>query len=178
MTDTFLGIPMEIDELDKSRTRQADQWDAAKFEEMVKPLLEAGVSIKWEQYTPYFNDGDVCEFSVGEVRFRIDPESEDGDYDDGFLSTYDVQLKGGEEEVYTGVRYTGTVDRFGYQTREYVYEKTGRVFDRHPALDEMKSFSSAMNYGHFEELLYDLFGDHAEVTITPEKIVKEYYSHD
>jgi hypothetical protein len=178
VTDTFMGIPMEIDELDKRRTRQADQWDAERFEEMVKPILKAGTSIRWDQYTPYFNDGDVCEFSVGEARFRIDPESEDGYYEDGFHSVYEVQLEGGEEQVYAGQRYTGEVDRYGYRRSESVYEKTGRVFPHHPAYEQMQELRTAMNNGHFEELLYDLFGDHAQVTVTPEKIIKEYYSHD
>jgi hypothetical protein len=175
---SFMGLPVEADEIDKSRTRQADQWDADTFERMVKPLLEAGVSIQWDQYTPFFNDGDICEFSVNEPTFRIDPESEDGYFEDGFFSPYEVQLKGGEEEIYKGYEYYGETDRWGYRRQQAVYEKTGRVFDRHPSYDAMEELRTAMNYGHFEELLYDLFGDHAKIRITPDHIVKEYYQHD
>jgi len=28
------------------------------------PLLE---SVQWDQYTPYFNDGDTCEFSIHDI---------------------------------------------------------------------------------------------------------------
>lgn len=31
-------------------------------------------AILWTQYTPYFNDGDVCTFSVHEWELRVDPE--------------------------------------------------------------------------------------------------------
>lgn len=32
------------------------------------------VAISWTQYTPYFNDGDTCEFGVNDVYFTNDPE--------------------------------------------------------------------------------------------------------
>ena len=38
------------------------------------PALKA---IRWNQYTPYFNDGDPCTFSVGEVMFLVDGAAED-----------------------------------------------------------------------------------------------------
>lgn len=28
-------------------------------------------SLRWTQYTPYFNDGDVCEFSINDVDVRL-----------------------------------------------------------------------------------------------------------
>lgn len=37
-------------------------------------------SIRWSQYTPYFNDGDECVFCVNDPYFS---ESEYGDIDDG-----------------------------------------------------------------------------------------------
>jgi len=32
------------------------------------PILE---SVRWTQYTPYFNDGDVCEFGVYDIIVKI-----------------------------------------------------------------------------------------------------------
>jgi hypothetical protein len=179
--NTWMGIPLDVDSVDKGRRGRIEQWDVEAFEKLVKPVLEAGVSIKWKQYTPFFNDGDVCEFSTGEVRFKpADGDDEAGDYEDGFLTLYDDELKGGEEVVYKGQREISQDERggyrWGYMRYESVYEPTGRVFTKHPAYYAMDELGSS--FGHFEELLYDTFGDHAEVTITPEKIVKEYYSHD
>lgn len=49
-------------------------------------------AIKWSQYTPYFNDGDICEFGVNDFYFQPTDETarenEDSDYGDGFYSTY------------------------------------------------------------------------------------------
>jgi hypothetical protein len=38
--------------------------------------------IKWTQYTPYFNDGDACEFSVNCIGFYFEGDDiEEPDYD-------------------------------------------------------------------------------------------------
>lgn len=60
------------------------------------PGLEA---IQWTQYTPSFNDGDPCVFSVGDPSYKIhDPtvkesEEEDADdeQDDDFQDSYSIK---------------------------------------------------------------------------------------
>lgn len=58
-------------------------------------------SIRWRQYTPYFNDGDSCVFGLHGVYLNLnesslsdEAEEYGGDYDDGFLSSYDKKVKG------------------------------------------------------------------------------------
>lgn len=44
-------------------------------------------AVRWQQYAPYFNDGDECVFSLKELYFKVDGTPEDaGDYEDGFDS--------------------------------------------------------------------------------------------
>jgi hypothetical protein len=50
------------------------------FDEFFKICPEIK-TVVWEQYTPYFNDGEPCEFRVGEIRFRTDNEEDDNEYD-------------------------------------------------------------------------------------------------
>jgi hypothetical protein len=48
-------------------------------------------ALRWSQYTPYFNDGDPCVFSVGELYYKlVGGDEEAGDEEDGFeyLSSY------------------------------------------------------------------------------------------
>lgn len=46
------------------------------------PSIEA---VRWRQYTPYFNDGEPCEFSVREPYYKLVGGSDEaGDYGDGF----------------------------------------------------------------------------------------------
>lgn len=58
------------------------------------------VAVAWHQYTPYFNDGDPCEFTIGDVGFfdvhyvketGVDVESEEVD-------TYEGRWNGEEDE--------------------------------------------------------------------------------
>ena len=56
------------------------------------------IKLRWTQYTPYFNDGDECVFGVcspyvlmKEKENVKEEDLEGGDYDDGFLSEYDLK---------------------------------------------------------------------------------------
>ena len=63
--------------------------------DMIKPMLSEFIksnpqvkAVSWSQYTPYFNDGDPCTFSVNEPYFFFegdDPEESDG-YDTWSMS--------------------------------------------------------------------------------------------
>jgi hypothetical protein len=58
---------------------------AAEIKQMFKdnPKVE---SIRWNQYTPYFNDGDPCVFSVKDLYYKPEGGDEDGgDYEDGYF---------------------------------------------------------------------------------------------
>lgn len=70
-------------------------------------------AIRWRQYAPYFNDGDVCEFSVHDMYAKIvgGPEDEAGDYDDGFLDASDTKSLGLEvdETLFSDLREISTL---------------------------------------------------------------------
>jgi hypothetical protein len=59
-------------------------------------------SISWSQYTPYFNDGDSCNFSSNHsyaaIKFVASNEDEDEDYQEGYdkSSATPKQLKAGK----------------------------------------------------------------------------------
>lgn len=148
MTETknFLGIPVE-GEINKSRSRQVEQWGQEKFAELIRPLLDSDEveAVRWTQYTPFFNDGEVCEFSTGELYVKLRDDDESGDYDDGFMDSIDLG--------HNKSRSLTTLD---------VFSGLGEAFDA----------------GRFESFLYDQFGDHAEVTITKDKVSIASYDHD
>jgi len=57
--------------------------DAVK--ELFKELFDKHpqlVSVTWQQYTPYFNDGDPCYFRVGEFETNFDTDEDDEEEDD------------------------------------------------------------------------------------------------
>lgn len=62
---------------------------------MIKPLLMDFLaenpkvkSIRWFQYTPYFNDGGTCEFSVHDVYFSTVKTPKDWDESEKVFQTY------------------------------------------------------------------------------------------
>lgn len=58
-------------------------------------------SVQWDQYTPYFNDGDPCYFSVNEARVLFtnynEEEDDEGDWGTGFQGTWNLVR---DSEVY------------------------------------------------------------------------------
>lgn len=92
--DMFNKLKKAQENIDELR-RQMNE----KFKEEFKPAMREWlastpeiVGIRWRQYTPWFNDGDTCEFGMNDIYYKpaenvIEAEY-DGDYDDGYLSPY------------------------------------------------------------------------------------------
>lgn len=117
-------------------------------------------SIKWDQYTPYFNDGDACEFDVREPRFRITGvDDEAGDYEDGYLTGWDIRSGNelGPEKYGEEVRYP--------QVSPALAAAIGKCTD-------------ALSGGAHEVDLRKHFGDPAEVIATRDGFNVEFYDHD
>ncbi|MBX9392229.1 hypothetical protein K4749_01110 [Streptomyces sp. TRM72054] len=163
MTDArnFLGIPVQGD-----ITPGATRVEQKPLEDL-QPILQAVlddptiVEFGWRQYTPYFNDGDPCEFSAHGLWVRT-TDDEDADED--------------ELEMW-GHRSLGKVS--GHRD-----QATGEwVTDPYQGPDEArylrcKELEKAVEGGAFEVVLLKAFGDHAEVTVRRDGIEVEFYSHD
>lgn len=77
----------------------------AVIDELVKGVFEAHPeveAIRWQQYTPYFNDGEPCVFGLNRLGFKITGTSDTaGDYEDGFWDTWAL---GSDNDSYGGKR--------------------------------------------------------------------------
>lgn len=126
--------------LRKFRSEGMDALKAALREFFTRfPAVRA---IRWQQYTPYWNDGDACTFSVHTPRVRLDDESTEGDYEDGFLTSWSLGK------------------------RDAMLQK---------AFSEL---SDLLQSDALEAVLETVFGDHVEVTATPDKIESEGFDHN
>jgi len=129
---------------------------AVFVKELFKEIPDLNV-VKWTQYTPYFNDGDTCEFSVNSPTFSNAKDASEvcsyGEYD------------GSDENVWCFDSVYGDVP-------EAVKAKK----------KQFENFSNTITSGSLEDVLYDMFGDHTEVTIVRNgndiTIESEEYSHD
>lgn len=132
------------------------------FNQFTKEIFERHpvlTEFRWNQYTPYFNDGDTCEFSANVDYLYVNGEHED-------------ELKCLDEKNI--VEY-GRWDR---NLGEYI----GRVEEPNPeynkelaiAVIEVKEMLKLIP----KELYLNMFGDHVEVIVTKEGIEVEEYNHD
>jgi hypothetical protein len=166
------GRPIHGD-IDRGHRIKTDQWDAAKFLEMLDAVLtQPGVqAVRWTQATPYFNDGETCYFGVHEMTVKVsDPDApdaenqddeddwdDDDEYRDGFKDSSDLGLELDWNE----------------QERRYIKVVTDAT---HPAALPLRELVKAT--GHFYTVLLDAFGDHAEITATTAGFTVESYEHE
>jgi len=141
-------------------------------------------SVSWTQYTPYFNDGDTCEFSahVSDLDINGRSEYDDDDEDDtDYISirpTIYKKLQTEEDirinkELAEKCKYTWyTSCGIGEEGLTY-NPKYDADADR--ASSEISEVLSSIP----DDFLRDLFGDHTRVTIYADgSLDTEDYDHD
>lgn len=132
------------------------------FTELTKTIFEEHPKIKsfgWNQYTPYFNDGDTCTFSANVDYMYINGTCVD---DSDWISEKIITNYGNwnrEKKVYEGrtevpnLNYDSELVKANDEIREYLFN-----FD--------------------EDFFESQFGDHAKVTVTSEGVSVDEYEHD
>lgn len=138
---------MEIQEEMKTQARAA-------FQEGVQEFFANNPEVRffsWTQYTPYFNDGDPCEFSV---------------HRDADAIRVGWQGSVEEEEGYIPSHSDGK-DYWDFEESEWA--------EKQPIYEQV----SGLLYAISEDDMKSLFGDHVEVVVTPDQMIVEGgYSHD
>lgn len=143
----------ELDRIIKEFGEQAIKEYLREFWDQNPSIL----SLRWHQYTPYFNDGDLCVFRVGDVSFRFSDTPEDGgDYEDGY------------EDVWS-YRYSRFGDINDYDARKAAAESR----PEYVAAEKLNSI-----WQNNEMTMLSVFGDHVQVTADREKIEVEDYDHE
>lgn len=142
------------------------QDDPQVFLDALDKVLECpGVeAVRWNQYTPYFNDGDACTFSIYSAYVKIKGDDEEvGDYGNGFRSTYDL---------YDYDPEAGDT----YETRR----KFNQIGDFPAKMihDSLSEFEGVLESGKHYVVLNEKFGDPAQVTATRDGFEVEFYEHD
>ena len=184
----FLGMPIE-GELYRSGRQKANQLSEQEVTELVLAVINYPEvrAIGWNQYTPYFNDGEPCVFRTGEPIISLhgitadeatedytdltEPDEEENDrywvttWDEGFK-----RLIGNDRKKWEG----------DWPDRTWSYEV---AIEDQPNPDLFKAFKAleeAMESGACDDAFLALFGDHANVVVDKEnsKVVVEYYEHD
>lgn len=149
----FMGLLVEGDgHYGWSRTPQEP------IENMYPILKEAfelhGVQgIMWEQYTPGWNDGEPCEFSIRDAKVTLNK------------IVAEAWLEGTEPDM--ELAYPG--EDLYYD--EYEYESWGS----HPDGPTVKDIKIPVDHGQFEDALRAKFGNDVKIVVTPNRVVTEEY---
>lgn len=146
----------------------ADQHDPQEWIDYLDAILAyPGVeAVRWRQYTPYFNDGDACEFGMHGAEVKIEGAIMKGDWDEDdndrfWFSEYDL-FQYGEGADWEERRSNGT------------YVVNG--FD----MEEMQTMLSTLEglFTYHEVVLQQKFGDPGEVTYDGNGFALAYFDHE
>lgn len=158
-------IQEEFDKLIAEQSELAKRFQAKAqelFKQTTKEFFDknpAVTAIVWTQYTPFFNDGDTCEFSVNEPYFTnvkdLDDLSHWGEYE-------------GEDENEWSESHYG-----------FDYERThkNKIFE---GVDKamIDKFSSLIQSSDMESVMKAMFDDHVRVIATRDGFDVEEHDHD
>ena len=141
---------------------EAQQMASDAFDSFCKEIFEKHPKVEsfgWSQYTPYFNDGDTCTFSVNTDYISINGEHVD---DSNWVSEKNITNWGTwNRDLRT---YEGRVE---VPNLDYNSELV-------KGADEIVEFLS-----NFDDDFYiTRFGDHAEITVSKDGVDVDEYEHD
>src|SRR5271157_374054 len=136
------------------------------------------VSFSWTQYTPYFNDGDVCEFSChGDyptISMKVGDDVVGYDSNHGELEINGEEVPG-TYDLERQFKSMG-IDSFSKGGKQYAYDKTTKAItmdgvkiptsdDYEKLFDPLEKKVSAFLNAFEEEDMETMFGDHMQITV-------------
>jgi len=120
-----------------------------------KLAFDKGVTaVMWEQYTPGFNDGEPCEFSVMEAKVTSNALVAEAWLDD---ESPDMELAYPDEDF-------SDYDEYHYAS-----------WSEHPDGVEISKIEMPVDSVAFEDALRGVFGNDTKIVVTPGRVVQFEY---
>lgn len=158
------------------------------------PLIPPGWALFWTQYTPYFNDGDACHFSVRDVYLIPEAKIEDvrrssSAEEDGFSIRGAKERYGKPDEECSREcdDYSRPKPRVpgltGYQRQEYekrthTWTEAGFPSVEGYPVEKFDELAAAWN-AIPEDVMERMFGDHARCVVKSDGTASaDEYEHD
>lgn len=165
MQEEFDKLLVEREELNKRFQAKAQEL----FKETTKEFFHKNpgiTAIIWTQYTPYFNDGESCVFSVGDPYFTNANEEQMDD-----ITSYG-EYEGEDEGVWSESDWIFSSDSDYCRTKREEMDLT-KVDGR-----SISKFSSMIQSSEMEDVMEAMFGDHVRVVATREGFDVQDHDHD
>jgi hypothetical protein len=180
----FMGVPIQGE---RGYTRYTRSYVPRPIEELYpyfKAAFDKGVkAATWHQYTPYFNDGEPCEFSVYDLSVTNNEEVAENWLDDNFHEDRLVEVT---KEAYDEEKAYVATQRWSYFPYEEIDGKYYKRYEEgaydyipgsgHP--DGISDVDIPVNDLEFQDALRSVFGDHTQVVVTPTRVVQFDYEHE
>lgn len=145
----------EYEEIRKSILQQAVGVVSNKFKTIFNENPEVQ-AITWTQYTPYFNDGDACEFGIHELNLKLSKTE---------------RLRIGEKE--SDVEEFD-LDDIDFWESDISWSNKSLEAERYKTIEkDLNSFA-----GTLEDVFKSGFGDHAQVVCTRDGFRVDEYDHE
>lgn len=180
----FNGVRIEGE---RGHTRYHRAYTPQPIEDLYPYFTEAfdkGIkAATWHQYTPYFNDGEPCEFSVYDLSVTNNEEVAEQWLDGNF---YEDRLVEVDAKTYNDEYWAMKNSRYSYFPYEIVEDKHYKryeegAYDYIPSSDHPDGITDVnipVGLLEFEDALRSTFGDHTQVVVTPERVVQFDYEHE
>lgn len=141
-------------------------------------------SFSWTQYTPYWNDGDPCNFYANTDYLYIDDEEEETDF-----HNTEIDVKELKQKEKTIKKLTAEIEKLKKQGKnENDWEITHKqnrikklnelnlqdVEKRLRFIEDIDDLLKSIN----QDVLENMFGDHVKVIVTADGAKTEHYEHD
>jgi hypothetical protein len=178
----------EIAELKKQFLRNAKELFSKDIAAMFERLPELEF-ITWTQYSPYFNDGDECVFSVHDLQFKLKDEEVDedlaeyGEYNDTWTLISHADDMTVESETRTRTIYDPNrswYDKSPRKTETYEYRPLILYIedDKVDLYHELTALENIMQSDVGQDLMYDMFGNHSRITVHRDRVEIDEVEHD
>lgn len=160
-----------VDEL-RAELKKAEKSAAKDIMTLLKILMADNpllVGMRWQQYTPGFNDGDVCEFGIHGPQFKfvesVNPQEKDenGEADE---DDYESWIDAGE--------YGDLDDKWFADKSDIMNHKQITALKK--TVNEANRVFGKLTF--METQLKDMFGDGYQITVTASGVETEDYDHD
>lgn len=174
--DKIRKLHKQVSKLQNEITKESKK----AFKQMTKNVFKQYPeldSFSWQQYTPYFNDGDTCTFSANIDYLCINGSDE---------SESPYEISNLIDEVKNKQKTISKLEKEIKNNSGWVVEHNKKKIEEinNANLDELIKRHEMLNYivtclslmG--DDVLQDMFGDHVSVTVSREGITTDHYDHD
>jgi Zn-finger protein len=159
----------KIAELMKKVSSEAKSVLMVEFNKFFDLVPEISI-IEWNQYTPYFNDGDACTFSVNPLSFYIDNDDKETTEDsyeyNPFSKPCDYVYRNHNDEYYENIisKYDSMVENFGEH----------RINEINVLISQFEAFIAGID----DNIMLSVFGDGVVITATKDGFEVDEYDHE